>query len=70
MFGVHGTVHNSRIQFNLSVFMSPVAARIDLMVSRIGPKWFTSNSNGVVGPIRDTIKSNVIAAGIEKIKNA
>ena len=34
---------------------------IDLISSRTGPKWFTSNINGAIGPICDTIKSTVAA---------
>ena len=45
-----------------------MAVTVDLRMSRIGPKWATSNSNGAIGPIRDTIKSTVVATGIEKIK--
>ena len=36
-------------------------ATIDLISSRTGPKWFTSNINGAIGPICDTIKSTVAA---------
>ena len=46
-----------------------MAAKVDLMVSRIGTKWTTSNG-AEIGPIRDTIKSTVAVTGIEKIKNA
>ena len=41
--GVHGTVSSSGLWFTLR----------ELMVSRIGPKRCTSNSNGVIGPIND-----------------
>ena len=40
-----------------------------LMVTRIGPKWSTSNSKGTIEPIRDTIKSTLVAIWIEKRKN-
>ena len=40
----------------LVFFSLPVAATVDLIVSRFCPKWSTSNSNGAIGPIRDTIK--------------
>ena len=33
----------------LFIFSIPVAATVDLMVSRIGPKLSTSNSNGAIG---------------------
>ena len=44
-----------------------MAAMVDLMVSQIGPKWSTSNSNGAIGPIRITIKSTVEAVEINRI---
>ena len=34
--------------------------------AKVGPKLFASNSDGVNGPIRETIKSTVAAKGIEK----
>ena len=52
--------------FHLSVTM---AATVIFMVSRIGPKWYTSICDGAIGQIRDTIKSTVAAKGIEKRKN-
>ena len=42
-----------------------MANTVVLMVSRVGPKWFASNSNGVIGPISDTIKTTVAATEIE-----
>ena len=42
-------------------FVMPVAATVDLMVSRTGPRWSNSNSNGRIGPMLDTIKSTVAA---------
>ena len=33
-------------------FRSLSGATVDLMASRIGPKWSTSNSNVAIGPIR------------------
>ena len=36
------------------------------MMLRIGPKWRASN--GLIGPVCDTIKLTVAATGIEKIK--
>ena len=53
------------------IFSIPVAATVDLMVSRIGKeKRFPSNGYGAIGPIRGTIKLTVAPAGIEKISNA
>ena len=51
--------------FHLSVTM---AATLIFMVSRIGPKWYTSICNGAIGPIRDTIKSTMSAKAIDKKK--
>ena len=39
--------------------MIPVAVTIDLMVSRIGPKWYISNINGAIVPIRLQTKKNL-----------
>mgnify|MGYP001252374549 CR=1 FL=1 len=36
------------------------------MVSRIGPKWSTSNGNDAIGSIRDTSKSTLAATGIKR----
>ena len=58
------TVYYKRFSF----FSSPVAATVDLILSWIGPKLFTSNSNGNVGPIRDIIKSTVAATGFEQVR--
>ena len=63
---VRGTVSNSGILKVFYILSIPVAAKVDLMVSRIGPKWSTSINYFTIGPIRDTIKSST---GIEK-KNA
>ena len=41
-----------------------MAATVDLMVSRLGPTQSTSNYNGTIGPIRDTITSTVAAKGM------
>ena len=41
-------------------------AAVDLMVSRIGPKWSTSSGNVAIRPIRDIIKLTIAAIGIEK----
>ena len=43
---------------------TPMAAMVDLMVSWIGPRWSSSNSNRAIGPIRDTIKSTIAATEI------
>ena len=47
----------------LTQFLGPT---VDFMVSRIGPKLSTTNSNGVIGPILGTIKSILATAGIVK----
>ena len=52
----------------LLILLDPLAATVYLMAPRIGPKGSTSNSNGTIGPIRDTIKSNLAAIGIEKLR--
>mgnify|MGYP001481234791 CR=1 FL=1 len=49
---------------------SSVAAMVDLMVSRIGPKWSNSNSNDAIGPIHDNKRFTEVATGIGKMKNA
>ena len=49
-------------------FTIPVATTVIFMVSRVGPKWSTSNSNGAIGPICDTKKLTVVVTWIEKIK--
>ena len=66
---IKGTVHHfyiggprNRLQFRNIVYFKvlfsiPVAATVDFMVSRISPKRSTSNSNCVIGHIRDTIHS-------------
>ena len=43
------------LRFTLSAPLSfiLVSAKVDLYVSRIGPKWSNSNYNGTVGPICD-----------------
>ena len=43
-----------------------MAATVDLIVSRIGPKLFSSNSNIKIEPICDTKYSTVAATEIEK----
>ena len=48
------------------LFFIPVAETVDLMMAQIGAKWSFSNSNGAIGPMRDTIKLTVAAIGIEK----
>ena len=53
-----------------SLFFSPVAVTVDLMVSRSVPKWSTSNSNGTIGPVCDTMKSTVTVTWIEQVKKA
>ena len=66
--GVHRTFSISEVGSHLSVFHFfpiPLAAKVDLLVSRIGPEGSTSNSNG---PIRDTMKTTVAATGIKEIK--
>ena len=40
------TLHRFFVDFSI-----PVAATVDVMVSVIGPKWSTCNSNAVIGPI-------------------
>ena len=45
-----------------------MAAVVDFIVSRIVPKWFTSNGNGEVGPIRDTMKSAVVQKTLKIIR--
>ena len=58
------------VYFKRSNFSIPLAvATMDLIVSRIGPKYSTNNSNSAIGPIRDTIKSTVAANGIEDMEN-
>ena len=49
----------------LLVFRTPV---VDFMLSRIGPKWPTSLSNGAIGPVRDTIKSSVATTRFKMMK--
>ena len=46
------SVQQAVIRFTLSfyVFSIHVASTFDLTVSRIGPKWSTYNSNGVIQP--------------------
>ena len=44
-----------------------LAASLDLIVSRIGPNWSTSYSNGTIGPISDTLKSIAAGTGIEML---
>ena len=52
-------------------YMGGSRTTVDLMVSRVGPKWSTSNSNScAILQIRDTINTTVAATGIEIIKNA
>ena len=53
--GVQGTVSCSAMRITLSIFhiLLLVAATVDLMVSRIGPKWSISISNVPFGSIRD-----------------
>ena len=47
----------------------PVAATAESMVSWIGPKWFTINSDREFGPIGDIIKSIVATTGTEIMKS-
>ena len=47
-----------------SLFFSPVAVTVDLMVSGIGPNWSTSNSGN--GPIRDTRTPTIAGTETEK----
>ena len=44
----------------------PLCRYVDVMVSQIGPKWFTSDNNGLIGLIHDTKKSTVAATQVEK----
>ena len=60
---------------NFMHFSIPMAARVDLKVSRTGPKWSTNNSSNATEPIHETcMKSTVAATGmgmeIEKMENA
>ena len=48
------------------IFTIPVAATVYLMVFRIGRKWSTSNVQGAIGPIRDTINFDVRDRKIEE----
>ena len=64
---LRNTVYLKRFFFSF-VYLFFVAATIYLEVSRIGSKWPTCNSNGVIGPIRDTLTSTVAATGIENEK--
>ena len=51
-----------RLKFMNKVYLAfficafPVAATVDSIVTRIGPKWFTSKCNGAIGPINNTMK--------------
>ena len=47
-------------------FFIPVAVTVDFMV--LLTEWSTSNRNGAIGPVLDTIKSTIAATGIVKIK--
>ena len=49
------------------IFSIPLAPTVGVMVSKVGPKWSTSNSKGAIGSIRGTIKSTVAAKGKEHI---
>ena len=42
------------------------AQEYGVLVSRIGPKWSSSNKKGVIEPIHDTIETIVAATSIEK----
>ena len=55
--------------FFLFIFFIPVDARVDFIVDRVGPKCSVSDSNGAIGPLRDTIKFTVAATWIEKWKS-
>ena len=70
--GVHVTVSSLgiRLLYALFIFSIPIAASVDSMVSRIGPKWFTKNGYGVVGPICDTLQSIVEARKFVKMQKA
>ena len=71
-FYIGGPWSSSGIWFTLPflIFSIPVAAMVNIKASKIGPKWFTRNSNGVIEPIHNTIKSSVMATEIEHIRNA
>ena len=45
-----------------------VTATVDLLVSQIGPKRSASDSKVIIGPIRETKKSTILATGIEKLR--
>ena len=56
------------VQGNRLVYFSNPCARYGrFKVSRNGPKYSTSKSNGAIGPIRETLLSTVMIKGIEKI---
>ena len=59
-----GTVH----RFNVEDPRNPVAATIDIMVSRIGQKRSTSNSNKAIRLMFDTKKLTFADTMIEKMK--
>ena len=50
-------VFSLEIRFKISVwhFFDFCCATVDLLVTRIGPKWFINNTNGGIRPIRDNI---------------
>ena len=43
-----------------------VSPYVELMVLRIGPKWYNCKLDDAIGPIRDIIKLTVVAKGIER----
>ena len=51
---------------SVSAFKGTVADMVDLIVSRICPNLSTSNSNGAIGPIHDTIKLTEYHMGQKK----
>jgi len=50
----------------LNFFFVKIYVAVNFIVSQIGPKWSTSKGKGANRPIRDTIKSTIMATGIEK----